>query len=254
VLLFSLAKLLDYKLGGNALDTQRGKFTSLKCDTQRGQAIMVFTTEPTFSAVRKVLAVVAKNFMPAKLMPLYKKYATMLGTKVSPGEFAWCVDEMVKGVKSLSAFVTGTIRVPESADLEKIVKSIAPEKSDMKSEAPKAAAEPAMAWDEIKCTNSLDAFLLQQFLASLQIESRVREGNVVPITGSQKWETIRGKIDAERVKRFVELKLVKLGAKLPDVLRLMCALTGYFSATDLEKLPANHTPAALVDTIKKHFK
>jgi hypothetical protein len=45
VLLFSLAKFLEYKLGGTALDTSRGKFTDVSVSTHRGHAIFTFTTE-----------------------------------------------------------------------------------------------------------------------------------------------------------------------------------------------------------------
>lgn len=255
VLLYSLYKFLEYKLGASALDATRGKFTSLKVDTQRGHAILTFVTEPTFSAVRKVLSVMSKNFTPAKLMPIYRKYAQLLGIKIESGHFAFCVDEMIKGVKSIDAFCTGTIRVPEGKlpVLSAFVTAIKPEPAEGKAVAPPSESKPLKTWDEIKCNNMLQAFLVQQLLQTMQIESHVRDGNLIPITGSSKWDTVKNKIDADRIKRFVELKLIKLGDKLPDVIRLMCAMTGYFTTTELEKLPASYNIAGITAMLKKHF-
>lgn len=256
VLLFSLYKLLEYKLGATALDASRGKFTSAKIDTQKGHAILTLTTEPTFSAVRKVLTIVSKNFTPAKLMPLYKKYAQLLGIKVDAGHFVYAVDQMVSGAKTLQTFITGTIKVPDGklANLKELNDAIKPIKADGKSATPASdASKPLVTWDEIDCASRLDAFLVQQLLQTMQIESHVRDGNLIPITGSSKWDTVKNKFDNERIKRFIELKLVKLGAKLPDVMRLMCAASGYFTAGDLDKLPVAYTPATLTAMLKKHF-
>jgi hypothetical protein len=256
VLLFSLYKFLEFKLDGNALDASRSKFATIGVNSQRGQAILTLETEPTFSAVRKVLTLVSKNFTPSKLMSLYKKFCGLLGMKVDSGEFAWCVEEMIKGIKTLAVFVTGTIRVPDGKldDLKKIVQSITPDKYDAKSSVPKQSSNKSLAtWDEITCASRLEAFLIQQLLSSMQIESHVRDGNVIPITGSSKWETVKNKIDGDRIDRLVEQKIIKLGDKLTDTMRLLCARTGYFSATELDKLPSNYTAANLKSILKKHF-
>lgn len=255
VLLFSLYKLLEYKLGATALDASRGKFTSVKIDTQKGNAILTFTTEPTFSAVRKVLGIACKNFTPAKLMPLYKKYAQLLGIKPEPAHFVYSVEQMVVGAKTLQTFITGTVKVPEGklSSLKELTGLIKPDKADGKSEPPKSESKTVFTWDEIVCGPRLETFLVQQLLQTMQIESHVRDGNLIPITGSSKWDTVKNKFDTDRIKRFVDLKLLKLGPKLPDVMRFMCAGSGYFTAADLEKLPATYTSASLHVMFKKHF-
>ena len=256
IVLFCLKQLFSYKLGATALDAVRGKFAQVDVDTQKGTSIITLTTEPTFSAVRKVVTVVAKNFAPAKLMPLYKKYAQLLGVKPDAAHFAHAVTELAKGAKTLQCFVTGTVRVPDGGEktLKAALDLIKPE-SLPGGKAPqelKSDATPVV-WDEFVIPARLDAFLVQQLLKSMQIESHVRDGNLIPITGSSKWDTVKGKVDKDRIERFVEQKLVKLGPKLPDAIRLMCACSGYFTAPELEKLPSKYDKAALVALLKKHF-
>lgn len=255
ILLFSLTKLLEYKLSGSALDSSRGKFTNLKVDCQHNSAIITLTTEPTFSAVRKVLSIVSKNFAPAKLTVIYKKYSQLLGIKISPGEFVYCVDEMLKGIKNLSVFCTGTIKIPDGkiSSLKDIVDTIKPESADGKAETPKSVTTVLKTWDELKCTSSLDAFLVQQLLNTMQIESHIRDGALIPITGSTKWDTVKSKVDTSRIDRFVEQKLIKLGDKLPDVMRLLCAQTGYFTSSELDKLPSSYTASSIKIILKKYF-
>jgi hypothetical protein len=256
ILLFCLSKLFEYKLGATALDSLRGKFADVECNVQKGTAILTLKTEPTFSAVRKVVTVVSKNFTPEKLMPLFKKYAQLLGVKPEAAHFAHAVGEMAKGAKTLQCFVTGKVTVPDGGEKVlkgalDLIKPAVPSGGKAPQEL-KSDATP-VTWDEFVIPGRLDAFLVQQLLSTMQVESHVRDGNLIPITGSSKWDTVKGKVDKDRIERFVEQKLVKLGPKLPDVLRFLCASSGYFSAGELEKLPAKYDKAGLTALVKKHF-
>lgn len=259
ILLFSLVKMLEYKLTGTAIDAVRGKFCSISADVQKNHAILTLTTEPTFSAVRKVLTVVSKNFAPSKLMPLFKKYAQEMDIKADPAHFNYAVAEMAKGLKSLSVFVTGTIRLPDDGlkALKSALDNVNPELSGkgVKPPAPKQGDEgyTEVKVDEFAMGDKLDTFLCQQMLKTIQTESHVRNGNLVPITGSSKWDTVKAKVDKDRISRFVELKLLKLGDKLPGTIRLMCASSGYFTSPELAKLPESYTSASLTAILKKHF-
>jgi hypothetical protein len=256
ITLFCLAKLLEYKFSATALDCVRGKFAQVDVNTQRGTSIFTITTDPTFSAVRKVITVVSRNFTPAKLFPLYKKYAQLLGVKPEQDHFAHSVAELVKGAKTLQCFVTGTVRVPDGGEktLKGIIDEIKPDSLGTGKAPPnmKTDATP-VTWDEFQVGSRLDTFLVQQLLKTMQVESHCRDGNLIPITGSQKWETVKSKVDKGRIDRFVEQKLMKLKDKLAPAMRLMCASSGYFSASDLEKLPASYTEAGLKAQLKKHF-
>lgn len=255
VLLFSLYKLLDYKTSASALDASRAKFAEIKVDVQSNQAILTMTTEPSFSALRKILTITAKNFTPAKLGPIYKKYMGELNLKSDMEVFNHEVDQMIKGIASGHVYATGKFAVPVGKDkmLKEIVSDIKPASTGGKSKSPTAVTATAIEYDEVKCGSRVEAFLIQSLLQTMQIESYIRNGNVVPITGSSNWKTVKGKIDSDRIKRFVELKLMKLGEKLPDVMRVICACSGYFTAGELDKLPANYTAASITAMLKKHF-
>lgn len=254
VLLFSMAKLLEYKLGATALDAVRGKFATVAADVQKGSAIFTFSTEPTFSAVRKVVTVVSKNLEPAKLMPLYKKYMQLVAVKPEAEHFAHCVSEMVKGLKTLQCFVTGTLRVPDGGEavLKAALDLVKPDTLPG-GKAPQEGKSELATWDEVVIPVRLDAFLVQQLLKTMHIESHIRDGALIPITGSTRWDTVKAKVDKDRIERFVEQKLTKLADRLPDVLRLMCASAGYFTVADLEKLPAKYSKADLVARVKRYF-
>lgn len=254
VLLFALAKYIEYKLGATELDAVRSKFTQLDVNVQKNTAILTFRTDPTFSAVRKVVTVASRNFAPAKLFPLYKKYAQLLDVRPEPEHFAHACSEMVKGAKTLQAFITGTVRVPDDGEktLQSILAEIKPD-SPSGGKAPTQVKTEQKVWDELAVGPRLDAFLVHQLLQSMQIESHVRDGNLIPITGNQKWETVRGKVDKDRIERFVEQKLVKLGDKLPPAIRFSAAISGYFTASDLDRLPAKYDKAGLVGLLKKYF-
>lgn len=254
ITLFCLSKLLEYKFGATALDAVRGKFAQVEVNTQRGNSIFTITTDPTFSAVRKVITVVSRNFTPAKLFPLYKKYSQLLGVKPEQDHFAHSVAELVKGAKTIQCFVTGTVRIPDGGEktLQGILAEIKPEGAGA-GKAPTESKVDTVAWDEFSMSTRLDAFLVQQLLKTMQVESHCRDGNLIPITGNQKWDTVKGKVDKDRIDRFVDQKLMKLKDKLAPAIRLMCASTGYFTASDLDKLPASYTESGLKSQIKKHF-
>jgi hypothetical protein len=258
ILLYAVFKALDYKLNGTALDASRGKFTHILIDTQLKDSMLTFVTEPTFSAVRKILTIASKNFNPARVAPLYKKYSQLLDIKVDSSHFAHSCNEFAKGAKSLAVFITGTIKIPDgkTADLKATADamSAAPETvTGEKAPSKGTDVEGLKVFDEIVCKDRLETFIVQQLLQTMQIESHVRNGNLIPITGSSKWDTVKNKFDADRIKRFVELKLVKLGDKLPAVLRFMCSRSGYFTAAELHALPKTYTAASLTALIKKHF-
>lgn len=255
-MLFSIAKEVEFKLGATALDVVRGKFADVRVDVQKGTAILTITTEPTFSAVRKVITVTSKAMTPAKMYPVYKKYIQNLGEKPDADHFAYVADDAAKNLKGMQVFVTGTVKVPEGGQkaLKDVLDNIKPEGAKGKAPPKNSAKQDSVAkFEEISVGPRFDAFIGQQLLKSMKIESFVRDGNLVPVIGSAKLATVTGKVDAERIKRYVDQKVVKLGDKLPDAMRLMCALSGYFTAQELEKLPASYTAASLTASLKKVF-
>lgn len=247
VALFAFSKMLEFKLKSAPLEASRTKVSYLNCNVQRGEAILTISTEPTFSAVRKVLTVLSKNLYPDRLTPLHKKYMSLLGLKFQPEQFVWAVNHLVDGIGKMNIFVTGAVKVDatKTSTLQDIIKTIRPEKMSGKSTEPQAA-KPESPQSEIKCSTKLEAFVVQQFLQSNQIESHVRDANVVPVTALKKFDT-------PRLKKFVELKLLKLGDKLGDVMLVLCALSGYFDAGELIKLPTKYDAASLEGMLKKHF-
>lgn len=255
VLLFSLFKVLEFKLSPSPLDANRAKFSWLKCNVQKDNAIIIIGTEPTFSATRKVLSIVSKNIQPDKLGPVYKKYVSLLGTKMDLEHFGHSVNQMSAGLKNLDVFITGTIKVSDENEkvLKNILDTINPQKYVGKTSAPDHK-KSSDTHDEIKCGSKLEAFLTQQLLQTSQIETHVRDGNLIPVTGTSSLETVLKKFDNEKVKKFVEQKLLKLGEKLPTVMVLMCSLSGYFTVSELQKLPSSYTLPVLTALINKGLK
>lgn len=242
-LLFSMYKVLENKFSGNALDAARAKFATVRVDTQQGNSIFTIETEPTFSAVRKILSLFVKAFQPSKVFQIYKKICSILKVKADSGEFSWCVDEMIKASKQIHFFVTGLVKVPEGKNLKDII--------DLKLEPCEAKAQSVKTEpikhpeNAIKASSSLDAFLMQTLLNSMNFDSNVCDLNVI-ISGNR-----TAKVDTARIDRFIDQKILKLGDKLANIMLLLCAKSGYFTAEELNKLPTSYDSKKLKASLSK---
>jgi hypothetical protein len=242
ILVFSLFKYLEFKLGGSPLEAMRTKLCEAHLSYQDGEVIMRVVAEPSFTAVRKVLSVVEKNLSPEKLGPIYKKYSAQVG-KHSDALMHGAMNEVQKALAQLSIYITGAIKVPEGKDLDFSVEKFkvlagAESPSEFKQadeKMIKVADGPAM------------VLLAQDLLHTVSVESEIHGSNLLVMTKMPK-------IDGDRIDRFVDQKVVKLGEKLRDVLLLVAAQMGKFSAPELEKLAKQPLGAAAIKAaLKKTF-
>lgn len=249
VLLHCLKLHIDDKFNATPLESTRSKHADITVDIQKNNAIFTIYTEPSFTAVRKALDITFKNLTPNKLQSRYNRYVQTLGEKPDSGHFNYAVSEFNKGAKAMEVFITGTIRLPDDGEkrlkdvmnlhLEETGKAIPLDSKDNSRE-------------EISTSNKFDAFLVQQLFRTISIESYVINGNVIPIKGTSSLETIKNKMTSERIERFIEQKIMRLGDKLENNILFECASTGYFTSGELSKLP-KCTKASLVSSLKKYF-
>lgn len=216
IVLLSLVQFLDYKINGSLNDTLKSKFAQVEITSHDGHSILTLTTEPNFSAVRKVLSLVSKYFQVSKCLAVIKRHT--LG-KLNLQEVHWCMDELSKGLQKADVFITGSIRVPQGHKFEiDFVKESFTDKKEPPKDNDKDLPQG------YKCKSALEAFMLQLLFKSFMVESSVRDYTVVPIV----------KTKVEKYEKFAE-KLCKLGDKLGDVLLLEAASSGLFTAQDLNK-------------------
>jgi hypothetical protein len=250
VLLYSMYKQIEYKLSASMSDDFKSKFTSSGCDYSFGKFIMSFRVLPTFSAVRKVLGIAAKNMTPTKVNSIYKKFITEIF--LSPKSFDWASGNVLSALSKVSVSIVGKIKL-DSKKLktiddtwkskrvkEKAKKGAKPDESKRKSDPTEGI---------VPCTTSFQKFVLKRYLMHNKIDSVVKEKGVLPIIGSMSWAPIKSKLGkASQIKLFSD-KQSKLKDKLKDVLTMGAANEGFFAAPELKSIPP--TAAKISEALKK---
>lgn len=253
-----LFKLIEFKLAGTALDAMRSKFAEAHLDYQNGEVIMSFATDPSFSALRKVVTIVSKQLCAvSKLSGPYKKYMTALQQKFDEAKMNGAFASLASGIKKdLECYATGIFRVPDGSEklLGEIMESGVKEVSvPSGGKAPNPAEEHPWAHAvQLKKGNdgAVDLLIAHQLLHSMQIETNRIDNQLVCHSGCG---PMHNKVDKDRIERFVSQKLAKLGPKLPMVLKLLGAQSGFVSASDLAKIPSSLSDATLSASLKKTF-
>lgn len=257
VLLYSLHKTLEYGINGSPSDALKTKMADMKCEVQGKDFIITATTVSSFTAVRKVISVVCKlaSQVVAKLKPTYKKYMDQLGLRMDEEELAAVSELVAAGVRGMRLHITGpNIDAEKQKALSEAIKAKLSTAAGMgKGKSPTGGKEPD---PEVALKGSkFDCLLMQSYLKfGAKLDSHVCDSAVVPQIMPKRWEAIHGKLrGADKIKRFLDQKLLKLEDKLGDALRMLAAKSGYFTPKDLEDIPAKPTEAQLTAALKKHF-
>lgn len=235
ILLWCVGEMLKNKFSGSPLDAMRAKDADVCVDVQNNHAIITIVGEPSFSAVRKNLTLLAKYFQPANCANIYKK--------LSPNGFAHACNAMAKATYKIH--VTGGFRVPDGKSFECEIKPDAV-KGDM------ADVQGKHELQGINCHNTINAYFAHDILAIMNIPSSIYNSHVVPVSSS-KLETLVGKIDTGRIEKFVEQKVAKLGEKLNQYLVVVGANSGLFTVDELKQLN-KITPKEITTGLKSSFK
>lgn len=243
--LFTLYKVLENKLGGSSIDALRSKFAQINVNHNGHDAILTVSEEPSFSSVRKVLSILAKNCDAAKLTPLWNRYRVALG--MPPASPEWALSNLAVGLKSAQVLATGAFKVPDgkAADLESHVKAIASSQSISKVSGTKptgwSGSHPRRFG--IKGAKPWELLVAQQYLQSLSVHAFIHDHELVCTSGCKVPE------DRDRVKRFIEQKITKLGERLHPVLVIIAAQGGELSAGEIRAIPKTPSESDMVKSI-----
>jgi hypothetical protein len=257
IMLYSVFKNCEFQLNSNPANANRSKFADSQCCYHNGEFIMTFTTQNSFSSVRKVISLVAKSLTPSKVKPQYKRYTQNLGYKFNEDAFKWAASEVADAIKKIKWTVVGKIKL--DADKLKALTDKSKPASDKKLGGKKPAdkRENGRVVDMLDCSDAASVMLTDKYLRNQKIDSLVTSSGLKPLIGNQKIDSFKAKMnDKSKIEKFVDQKLMKLKhPKKPDqlkgVLYALAAKSGYFRSQDFATL--KDTKAEIVKQIQKCF-
>lgn len=247
--MWSLYKLVDFKLNSGLSDEFKSKFAETHVDLQCGYLIITISTIANFTALRKALSMTARALAPHKTFQLYKKYMAELGQKVDKDHFTWAANQLAKGLKSVKVFVTSSAKLDadKKRSMEDQLDYIT---LDTQSGERKPSGDGKRAKnDGIKFVNQTEAYIAHKFLQSIGIDSRVQDHHVHVFLGGR--ASLENKV-GDRYKRYVDSKIASLGDRLLDTTVLSAAITGFVPASELNGLtPAKVNKAVFTRVLSK---
>ena len=256
VLAYCLFKIVEHKFGGSMNMEVRRKFADCKCNYSDGQFNLVLRTAPNGSAIKGILTDVAKCLsIVVKLGQLYKRYSNEIGFKCTVAHFESACHSITNGLKSSKVFITGKLKVTD--ELVSIFDTVFKTKLTISDAKMKHLAEDAKLPVRtieplIKSKDMFSCLLAAQYLQYCKIETIILDNGLIPVIGAQNWSTIEHKVkDNEKIKRYVQSTMTKLGDKLPLSILARFSQYGLLSADELGKLPTSYTEASLITLIKK---
>lgn len=133
-LAYSLYELVRDKLLSDADVQQKSKVSGVSCSLHNGNFTICVKTASSMSGIRKVLSIIEKNLTPKRLFPMYSANIKLLNGRPDRAEFSHCVNDMQKGLASLTCIIVGSVKL-DKRKLEVVAdaaSSKAPSYADLK--------------------------------------------------------------------------------------------------------------------------
>ena len=195
ILLYSVFKNCEYKLSSNPKDANNSKYADSSCTYHNGEFIMTFTTQNSFSSVRKVIGLVAKSITPDKVKPQYKRYCQNLGYKYDEESFKWASSEVADAVKKIKWTVVGKIKLDAKKIKAMTDKSKLPSIKKLGGKKPSDKRDNGKVVDMLGCSDSMSIMLADKYMKNQKIDSLVTSSGLKPLIGNQKIDAFKKKMN-----------------------------------------------------------